>query len=237
MYTANTMAAAIEALGMSLPYSSSIPAEDPRQARRVPRGRRGDPATCSRRDLKPRDIMTRAAFENAMVVVMAARRLDQRRAAPDRDGPRGRRAAHDRRLPDGQRPRPATSPTSSPAASTCMEDLHDVGGTPAVMKYAARSRAARRRLHDRHRQDASPRTSAELPGLDAGPEDRPPARQADQGDAATSASCAATSAPTARSPRSPARKACEFSGPANVLRQRRRHARTAWSRRRSTRAT
>ena len=43
MYTANTMASAIEALGMALPYSSSTPAEDPAQARRVRRRRRGDP--------------------------------------------------------------------------------------------------------------------------------------------------------------------------------------------------
>ena len=49
MYTANTMASAIEAMGMSLPYSSSIPAEDPRQARRMPSRRRGDPACCWKR--------------------------------------------------------------------------------------------------------------------------------------------------------------------------------------------
>src|SRR5438270_7495928 len=70
MYTANTMASAIEALGMSLPYSSSTPAEDPKkldecfQAGAAIR-------TLLERDLKPRDIMTRRAFENAMVVVMA----------------------------------------------------------------------------------------------------------------------------------------------------------------------
>ena len=70
MYTANTMASAIEALGMTLPYSSSIPAEDPLKR---------DECRASGRaihnlltlDLKPRDIMTRAAFENAMVVVTA----------------------------------------------------------------------------------------------------------------------------------------------------------------------
>ncbi len=70
MYTANTMASAIEALGMSLPYSASIPAEDEAKA-----------AECHQagqvilnlleRDIKPRDIMTRTAFENAMVVGMA----------------------------------------------------------------------------------------------------------------------------------------------------------------------
>ena len=70
MYTANTMASAIEALGMSLPYSSSTPAEDPLKkvecrlaARYV--------LELMKKDIKPRDIMTRAAFENAMVTVMA----------------------------------------------------------------------------------------------------------------------------------------------------------------------
>ena len=70
MYTANTMATAIEALGMTLPYSSSTPATAPekedecRQAGAAIR-------TLLERDIKPRDIMTRAAFENAMVVIMA----------------------------------------------------------------------------------------------------------------------------------------------------------------------
>jgi dihydroxy-acid dehydratase len=68
MYTANTMASAIEALGMSLPYSSSTPAEDPQKLDECLR------AGAAMRnllelDLKPRDIMTRAAFENAMVIV------------------------------------------------------------------------------------------------------------------------------------------------------------------------
>src|SRR6188768_3391246 len=70
MYTANTMASAIEALGMSLPYSSSIPAEDPlKQAECVAAGE--TILELLKKDLKPRDIMTREAFENAMVVVMA----------------------------------------------------------------------------------------------------------------------------------------------------------------------
>ena len=70
MYTANTMASAIEALGMSLPYSSSIPAEDPLKL--------GECIAAGKaiynlleKDIKPRDIMTRQAFENAMVIVMA----------------------------------------------------------------------------------------------------------------------------------------------------------------------
>src|SRR5207253_11224023 len=68
MYTANTMASAIEVLGMSLPYSSSTPAEDPLKLEECVRA-----GTAIRnlleRDLKPRDIMTREAFENAMVFI------------------------------------------------------------------------------------------------------------------------------------------------------------------------
>src|SRR6185436_12052894 len=70
MYTANTMAVAIEALGLSLPYSSSMPATDPGKADEC---RRAGAAvmTLLERDLKPRDILTRKAFENALTLVMA----------------------------------------------------------------------------------------------------------------------------------------------------------------------
>ena len=70
MYTANTMASAIEALGMSLPYSSSIPAEDPAKIDECQRAAKAV-RLLMERDIKPRDIMTRAAFENAMVIVIA----------------------------------------------------------------------------------------------------------------------------------------------------------------------
>jgi dihydroxy-acid dehydratase len=70
MYTANTLASAIEALGMSLPYSSSTPAEDSLKLAECAAA-----ATAIKNllelDLKPRDIMTREAFENAMVLVSA----------------------------------------------------------------------------------------------------------------------------------------------------------------------
>lgn len=70
MYTANTMASAIEAMGMTLPHSSSTPAEDP--LKKVECRLAGATVLeLLRRDLKPRDIMTRTAFENAMVLVMA----------------------------------------------------------------------------------------------------------------------------------------------------------------------
>src|SRR5262249_47710149 len=70
MYTANTMASAIEAMGMSLPYSSSIPAVDPAKLDECLRAGAAI-RTCLEKDIKPRDIMTRTAFENAMVVVIA----------------------------------------------------------------------------------------------------------------------------------------------------------------------
>ncbi len=70
MYTANTMAAAMEAIGMSLPGSASIPAVDP--ARQADLGRAGRALMeLLRRGIRPRDIMTREAFENAIRVVMA----------------------------------------------------------------------------------------------------------------------------------------------------------------------
>ena len=68
MYTANTMASAAEALGMTLPYSASIPATDPaklEECTAAGAALRG----LLERDLRPRDIMTRAAFENAMTLV------------------------------------------------------------------------------------------------------------------------------------------------------------------------
>ena len=68
MYTANTMATAIEAMGMSLPYSASNPAVE-----QVKIDECVEAGKAVRRllelDLKPRDIMTRTAFENAMVMV------------------------------------------------------------------------------------------------------------------------------------------------------------------------
>ena len=79
---------------MSLPYSSSIPAEDPDKLDECLRA--GEAIRiCLERDIKPRDIMTRAAFENAMVDHDGRRRLDQRRAASDGDGPQRGSATHD----------------------------------------------------------------------------------------------------------------------------------------------
>ena len=133
MYTANTMASAIEALGMSLPYSSSMPAEDPRQARRMLRGGRGHPQLLEL-DLKPRDIMTREAFENAMVLIMALGGSTNAVLHLIAMARSVGRAADDRRFPARQRPRAAAGRLQAERHNTCMEDLHKVGGTPAVMK-------------------------------------------------------------------------------------------------------
>jgi dihydroxy-acid dehydratase len=132
MYTANTMATAIEAMGMTLPYSSSIPATDPaklaecHQAGEVIR-------YCLEKDLKPRDIMTREAFENAMAVVMAVggstnavlHLLAMARAV---EVPLS--------IDDFQRTSDRVPYLADlrPSGKYVQEDLHQVGGTPAVMK-------------------------------------------------------------------------------------------------------
>ena len=70
MYTANTMASAIEAMGMSLPYSASTPAQDPKKTQECLDAGRAIRHLLER-DIKPLDIMTRKAFENAVTVVTA----------------------------------------------------------------------------------------------------------------------------------------------------------------------
>jgi dihydroxy-acid dehydratase len=133
MYTANTMASAIEALGMSLPYSSSTPAVE-----------RGKIDECRRAgaamqrllelDLKPRDIMTRAAFDNAIVVVMA---LGGSTNAVLHLIAMARAVGVDLQIDDFQTvsDRVPFIADLKPSGRYVMEDLHNVGGTPAVMKY------------------------------------------------------------------------------------------------------
>ncbi len=133
MYTANTMASAIEALGMSLPYSSSTPAVDPGKIQEC------HAAGVAIRhlleiDLKPRDIMTRAAFENAMVIVMA---LGGSTNAVLHLIAMARAVAVPLTIDDFQRvsDRVPFLADLKPSGKYVMEDLHNVGGTPAVMKY------------------------------------------------------------------------------------------------------
>ncbi len=133
MYTANTMASAIEAMGMSLPYSSSTPAVDPGKLEECLRAGKAIRHLLEQ-DIKPRDIMTREAFENAMVIVVAlggstnavlhliamARAVDVTLTIDDFQ------AVSDRVpfLAD-----------LKPSGRYVMEDLHHVGGIPAVMKF------------------------------------------------------------------------------------------------------
>jgi len=133
MYTANTMASAIEAMGMSLPYSSSIPAVDPGKLEECLQAGQAIRRLLEQ-DIKPRDIMTREAFENALVIVMAlggstnavlhliamARAVDVSLTIDDVQ------AVSDR-IP--------FLADLKPSGKYVMEDLHNVGGTPAVMKY------------------------------------------------------------------------------------------------------
>ncbi|HEY2761449.1 MAG TPA: dihydroxy-acid dehydratase [Pirellulales bacterium] len=133
MYTANTMASAIEALGMSLPYSASIPAEDPAKLDECIRAG-ATIRSLLERDLKPRDIMSRRAFENAMVIVMA---LGGSTNAVLHLIAMARAAEIDLTIDDFQKvsSRVPFLADLKPSGRFVQEDLHSVGGTPAVMKY------------------------------------------------------------------------------------------------------
>jgi len=132
MYTANTMASAIEALGMALPYSSSTPAEDPRKLDECFAA-----GAAVRRllelDLKPRDIMTREAFENAMVVVTA---LGGSTNAVLHLIAMARAVGVRLELDDFQAvtDRVPFLADLKPSGAYVMADVHAAGGTPAVMK-------------------------------------------------------------------------------------------------------
>ncbi len=132
MYTANTMATAIEALGMSLPFSSSIPAEDPDKQAEC-RAVGAVVRQLLERDLKPRDIMTREAFENAMTVIMA---LGGSTNAVLHLIAIARSVEVPLTLDDFQRTsdRVPYLADLKPSGRFVQEDLHAVGGTPAVMK-------------------------------------------------------------------------------------------------------
>jgi dihydroxy-acid dehydratase len=133
MYTANTMAAAIEALGMSLPYSSSNPALSEEKKKECL-----DAGAAIRllleKDVKPKDIMTRQAFENAITVIMVlggstnavlhliamARSVDVPLSQDDFQ-------AISNKIP--------VLADFKPSGKYLMQDLHAHGGIPAVMKY------------------------------------------------------------------------------------------------------
>ncbi len=136
MYTANTMATAIETMGMSLPYSSSYPADSDEK-----RGECRAVGAAVRRllemDLKPRDIMTRRAFENALVVTMAlggstnaVLHLIAMAKAAQVELTLGDIQAVSDRVP--------FIADLKPSGAYVMEDLYRVGGVPGVLKYLLR---------------------------------------------------------------------------------------------------
>lgn len=133
MYTANTMSSAIEAMGMSLPYSSSNPAlsEDKKkeclEAGKAVRN-------LLEKDIKPKDIMTREAFENAITVVMvlggstnAVLHLIAMAKSVDVQLNLNDFQAISDKIP--------MLADLKPSGKYLMEDLHNIGGVPAVMKY------------------------------------------------------------------------------------------------------
>ena len=133
MYTANTMASAIEALGMSLPFSSSNPAlSDEKKQECLYAGKAIK--ILLEKDIKPKDIMTKKAFENAIVLIMIfggstnavlhliamAKSVDIKLTQNDFQ-----------RISD-------TTPVLAdfkPTGKYLMQELHAHGGVPAVMKY------------------------------------------------------------------------------------------------------
>ena len=133
MYTANTMASAIEALGMSLPYSSSNPALSQDKQREC------ETAGIAIRyllekDIKPRDIMTREAFENAITVIMvlggstnAVLHLIAMARSVDINLTQDHFQEISNKIP--------LLADLKPSGKYLMEDLHNIGGVPAVMKY------------------------------------------------------------------------------------------------------
>jgi dihydroxy-acid dehydratase len=132
MYTANTMASAIEALGMSLPYSSSTPATDPGKLEECFRAGAAIKALLDC-DIKPRDIMTREAFENAMVVVSV---LGGSTNAVLHLIAMARAAGVALTIDDFQSVsnRAPMLADFKPSGQYVMEDLHAVGGIPGVIK-------------------------------------------------------------------------------------------------------
>ena len=132
MYTANTMASAIEALGMSLPYSSSTPATDPAKLDECFRAGAAVRHLLEE-NIVPSGIMTRAAFENAMVITLA---LGGSTNAVLHLIAMARSVDVDLTIDDFQSvsDRVPFLADLKPSGRYVMEDLHQVGGTPAVLK-------------------------------------------------------------------------------------------------------
>jgi dihydroxy-acid dehydratase len=133
MYTANTMATIIEALGMSLPYSSSNPATSEEKNEECLAAGQALRKLLEM-DLKPSDIMTRKAFENAMVVLTV---LGGSTNATLHLLAMAHAVGVELKLSDFQAvsDRVPLLADLKPSGKYLMEDVHQVGGTPAVMKY------------------------------------------------------------------------------------------------------
>lgn len=133
MYTANTMSSAIEALGMSLPYSSSNPAlSQDKKDECIAAGKYI--RLLLERDIKPRDIMTKEAFENALTIIMA---LGGSTNAVLHFIAIAKSVGVNIKLDDFQRISDKTPLIADlkPSGKYLMEDLHNIGGVPLVMKY------------------------------------------------------------------------------------------------------
>jgi dihydroxy-acid dehydratase len=133
MYTANTMASAIEALGMSLPYSSSNPAtSDAKQQECIEAGKAI--RILLEKDIKPSDILSRKSFENAVTIVMV---LGGSTNAVLHLLAMARSVGVELTQDDFQRISDRTPVLADfkPSGKYLMQDLHPYGGVPAVMKY------------------------------------------------------------------------------------------------------
>lgn len=133
MYTANTMASAIEALGMSLPYSSSNPALSDKKKKECLEAGKAIRLLLEK-DIKPSDIMTRKAFENAMTVIMvlggstnAVLHLIAMAKAVNVPLTQDDFQTISDRIP--------VLADFKPSGKYLMQDLHQYGGLPSVMKY------------------------------------------------------------------------------------------------------
>jgi len=133
MYTANTMASAIECMGFSLPYNSSIPAENPNKLSEAERTALAI-KNLLELDLKPLDIISKKSIENAIAIVNA---LGGSTNAVLHFLAIAHAADINFSLEDFQRVSNRTPLIADlkPSGRYLMEDVHRVGGTPAVMKY------------------------------------------------------------------------------------------------------
>ncbi|TAG98623.1 MAG: dihydroxy-acid dehydratase [Sphingobacteriales bacterium] len=133
MYTANTMASAIEALGMSLPYSSSNPAISPEKQKECEDAGKAIRLLLEK-NIKPSDIMTRKAFENAIRVLMV---LGGSTNAVLHLIAMAKSVSVALTQDDFQKLSDITPLIADlkPSGKYLMEDLHKIGGVPAVMKY------------------------------------------------------------------------------------------------------